>query len=135
MSPFPLNLQVTELCACQLTIFLPSVKMQLKSDDDSIENGNYKVPQVAIHTERHMRIICIGAGPSGLCFAYKLQRSFTNFSLAVYEKNVGVSGTWFENTYPGCRCDFPSVNYTYTFEPKTSFSGVYGTAVETRKYF
>ena len=109
--------------------------MQLKSDDDSMENGNYKVPQAAVHTERHMRIICIGAGPSGLCFAYKLQRSFTNFSLAVYEKNAEVSGTWFENTYPGCRCDFPSVNYTYTFEPKASFSGVYGTAVETRKYF
>lgn len=47
-----------------------------------------------IHTERQMRIICIGAGASGLCFAYKIQRSFTNFSLTVYEKNEGVSGTW-----------------------------------------
>ncbi len=54
-----------------------------------------------IHSERQMRVICIGAGASGLCFAYKLQRSFTNFSLTVYEKNEGVSGTWFENKYPG----------------------------------
>ena len=38
-----------------------------------------------IHSERQMRVICIGAGASGLCFAYKLQRSFTNFSLTVYE--------------------------------------------------
>ena len=37
----------------------------------------------AIHHERQMRIICIGAGASGLCFAYKLQRSFHNFSLTV----------------------------------------------------
>ena len=37
----------------------------------------------AIHHERPMRIICIGAGASGLCFAYKLQRSFRNFSLTV----------------------------------------------------
>ena len=54
-----------------------------------------------IYQERHMRIICIGAGASGLLFAYKLQRSFRNFSLVVYEKNRAVSGTWFENKYPG----------------------------------
>ena len=100
-----------------------------------MENGDYKPPQAAIYAERKMRVICIGAGPSGLCFAYKLQRSFTNFSLAIYEKNAEVSGTWFENTYPGCRCDFPSVNYTYTFEPKGDFSSVYATAAETREYF
>lgn len=37
----------------------------------------------AIHRERHIRIVCIGAGASGLCLAYKLQRSFRNFTLAV----------------------------------------------------
>ena len=37
----------------------------------------------AIHHERPMRIICIGAGASGLCFAYKIQRSFQNFSFTV----------------------------------------------------
>jgi cation diffusion facilitator CzcD-associated flavoprotein CzcO len=54
-----------------------------------------------IHTERHIRIICIGAGASGLLFAYKLQRSFKNFSLVIYEKNPEIAGTWFENRYPG----------------------------------
>lgn len=54
-----------------------------------------------IHHRRHIRIICIGAGASGLLFAYKLQRSFDNFSLTIYEKNEGVAGTWFENRYPG----------------------------------
>lgn len=54
-----------------------------------------------IHAERHLRIICIGAGAAGLCFAYKFQRSFTNFSLVLYEKNAGVGGVWFENRYPG----------------------------------
>ena len=37
----------------------------------------------AIHNERQIRIICIGAGASGLLFAYKLQRSFRNMSLTV----------------------------------------------------
>lgn len=58
-------------------------------------------PNQHIHTERHVRIICVGAGASGLLFAYKLQRSFSNFSLVIYEKNEEVGGTWWENKYPG----------------------------------
>ncbi len=78
-------------------------------------------PHQAIHHERPIRIICIGAGASGLCLAYKLQRSFREFSLTVshsrnlprgfsctrlivsqvYEKNPDISGTWYENKYPG----------------------------------
>ena len=54
-----------------------------------------------IYHRRHIRIICIGAGASGLLFAYKLQKSFDNFSLKIYEKNAGIGGTWFENKYPG----------------------------------
>ena len=91
--------------------------------------------QKPIHNPRNLRIICIGAGVSGLCFAYKLQRSFENFELIIYEKNAQVSGTWFENTYPGCRCDFPSVNYVYTFEPKTDYPSVYAASCEIRQYF
>ena len=59
------------------------------------------VQESPIHEERQMKIICVGAGASGLCFAYKLQRSFTNFNLTIYEKNEQVAGTWFENRYPG----------------------------------
>ena len=54
-----------------------------------------------IHYPRHMRVICIGAGLAGLCFAYKLQRSFEDYDLLIYEKNRGIAGVWFENRYPG----------------------------------
>lgn len=54
-----------------------------------------------IHHERHLKVICIGAGASGLLLAYKLQRSFQNFDLVLYEKNDDISGTWYENKYPG----------------------------------
>lgn len=54
-----------------------------------------------IHSERHVRVICVGAGASGLLMAYKLQKHFNNFSLVVYEKNPAVAGTWYENRYPG----------------------------------
>ena len=54
-----------------------------------------------VYNERPMKIICIGAGASGLIFAYKLQRSSEKFDLTVYEKNEEVSGTCYENRYPG----------------------------------
>lgn len=60
-----------------------------------------------IHTERHVRIICVGAGASGLLMAYKLQKHFNNFSLQIYEKNPEVAGTWYENRYPGYVSSFP----------------------------
>ena len=108
----------------------------MASTNNNNNGGAYNLPEVPIHTERKMRIIVIGAGPSGLCFAYKLQRSFPTFSLTVYDKNDQVGGTWVENTYPGCRCDVPSVTYTFSFEPRAEgFSSVYAPAAETRRYF
>lgn len=49
-----------------------------------------------------MKIACIGAGASGLCFAYKLQRSFEDFTLTLFERNDSVGGVWVANRYPGC---------------------------------
>ncbi|RAK71285.1 flavin-containing monooxygenase [Aspergillus fijiensis CBS 313.89] len=89
----------------------------------------------ASHNERFVKIICVGAGASGLCLAYKLQRSFRQFSLTIYEKNPDVSGTWYENRYPGCACDVPSHNYAYSFEPKLDWSSVYAGSAEIRQYF
>lgn len=50
-----------------------------------------------IHSERRVKVICIGAGASGLLFAYKLQKNFRNIDLTIYEKNQEVAGTWWEN--------------------------------------
>jgi len=88
-----------------------------------------------VHSERHVRIICVGAGASGLLLAYKLQRHFSNFSLTVYEKNPEVSGTWYENRYPGCACDVPAHNYTWSFEPKLDWSAVYASSKQIYDYF
>ncbi|KAL2848154.1 monooxygenase [Aspergillus pseudoustus] len=91
--------------------------------------------EAAIYNERHVKIICVGAGASGLCLAYKLQRSFEDFDLTIYEKNPEVSGTWYENRYPGCACDVPSHNYVYSFEPKADWSSVYAGSSEIHSYF
>ncbi|KAG6840956.1 hypothetical protein C0991_003016 [Blastosporella zonata] len=97
--------------------------------------GNHPRVQEPIHAERPMKIVCIGAGASGLLLAYKLQRSFNNFELVVYEKNEDISGTWFENRYPGCACDIPSHTYTWSFEPKLDWPAVYASSTEIHSYF
>ncbi|EJD40909.1 FAD/NAD(P)-binding domain-containing protein [Auricularia subglabra TFB-10046 SS5] len=89
----------------------------------------------AIHSERQMRVVVVGAGASGLLVAYKLQRSFRNFTLSVYDKNAEVGGTWTENRYPGCACDIPAHNYTFSFFPNPDFSHVYSGWHEIREYF
>ncbi|GFN17165.1 hypothetical protein AtubIFM54640_005686 [Aspergillus tubingensis] len=88
-----------------------------------------------IHANRHLRVVCIGAGPSGIYLAYKLKTCLVDFTLDVYEKNPEVGGTWFENRYPGCACDIPAHNYTYSFEPKPDFSATYAAAGEIQQYF
>ena len=50
---------------------------------------------------RKLRVVCIGAGASGLLVAYRLQKHFDDVELTVFEKNSDVSGTWYENRYPG----------------------------------
>jgi cation diffusion facilitator CzcD-associated flavoprotein CzcO len=43
----------------------------------------------------------------------------------IYEKSPEVGGTWFENRYPGCACDFPSHLYQHSFAPNTDWSSLY----------
>ncbi|EAT77846.1 hypothetical protein SNOG_14654 [Parastagonospora nodorum SN15] len=70
--------------------------------------GPTTLRQDPIHANRHMRVICAGAGASGIYLAYKLKHYFTDFSLNIYEKNEDIGGTWYENRYPGCACDVPA---------------------------
>jgi 4-hydroxyacetophenone monooxygenase len=51
------------------------------------------------------------------------------------EKNAGVGGTWYENTYPGCRVDVGNHFYCYSFEPNHEWSEFFSQHQELRKYF
>ena len=61
-------------------------------------------------------VLVIGAGMSGILAAIKLKEA--GFPYTVVEKNPEVGGTWFENTYPGCRVDSPNHTYSYSFAPQ-----------------
>jgi cation diffusion facilitator CzcD-associated flavoprotein CzcO len=61
-------------------------------------------------------VIVVGAGMSGL-YALKVLRE-RGFRVIVLERAAGVGGTWFWNRYPGARCDIPSLEYSFGFDPE-----------------
>jgi cation diffusion facilitator CzcD-associated flavoprotein CzcO len=100
-----------------------------------VSNGSSVMPTSPSHVNRQLRVICAGAGASGIYLAYRLKHYFIDFALDIYEKNPDIGGTWLENRYPGCACDVPSHNYTYSFEPKWDWSANYAGSEEIFKYF
>ena len=54
-----------------------------------------------------LRVACVGAGASGLCLAYKMEKMMipSSWELTLFEKNPMFGGTWYENVYPGVACD------------------------------
>jgi cation diffusion facilitator CzcD-associated flavoprotein CzcO len=44
-------------------------------------------------------------------------------------------GTWFENIYPGVRCDIPAHVYQSSYEPNTQWSQEYAEGDEIRRYW
>jgi 4-hydroxyacetophenone monooxygenase len=65
-------------------------------------------------------VMVIGCGMSGLLAGVRLKQAGIPFE--IIEKNDDVGGTWFENTYPGCRVDVPNHFYCYSFAPNHSFT-------------
>ena len=66
-----------------------------------------------IAPDRPFRVAVIGAGMSGLVAAHRLQQA--GLDVVVLDKNPDVGGTWWENSYPGCRVDVSNHFYSYSF--------------------
>ncbi|CAK7263061.1 hypothetical protein SEPCBS119000_000291 [Sporothrix epigloea] len=95
----------------------------------------YTVKEAPLGVARHVRIVGIGAGASGINMVRTLRTQLQDsFELVVYEKNSDVGGTWHENRYPGCRCDIPSHNYQFTWRPKYDWSNFFSPAEEINAY-
>lgn len=76
------------------------------SGRDAFPAGSQPVPE-------GFSVIIIGAGIAGMCAGIRLKGLGIPFT--IYEKNVDVGGTWFENHYPGAGVDTPSHLYSYSF--------------------
>jgi len=75
-----------------------------------------KLEVVPVENRQNFKVLVVGAGMSGLLSATRLKQAGIGFE--VVEKNPDVGGTWFENTYPGCRVDSANHVYSYSFRPQ-----------------
>jgi cation diffusion facilitator CzcD-associated flavoprotein CzcO/acetyl esterase/lipase len=81
-------------------------------------------------------VVVVGAGFSGLYLLHRLRQQ--GFSVRVYDTAGDVGGTWYWNRYPGARCDIPTTDYTYSFDPELekawTWSEKYATQPEILAY-
>ena len=80
----------------------------------------------------HTRALIIGTGFSGLGMAIALQRQGVDF--LILEKADEIGGTWRDNSYPDCACDVPSHLYSFSFEPKATWSKLFSPQPEILDY-
>jgi len=83
--------------------------------------------------KKAMHVVIVGAGMSGLLAAIRLKQAGVAFTIV--EKNKDVGGTWFENSYPGCRVDTQNHLYSYSFEPNHEWPQHYSTQNILLDYF
>src|SRR5690242_9931396 len=76
--------------------------------------GGLAVPDRTIGEQLDVDAVVVGAGVAGLYAAYRLRALGLQF--VGIEAGEGVGGTWYWNRYPGCRCDVPTVEYSYSFD-------------------
>ncbi|KAI9695963.1 MAG: hypothetical protein M1820_008375 [Bogoriella megaspora] len=104
------------------------------SNGDHSDSSYDIIREEPLNTKRHINVVCIGAGVSGLAAAIRVQQAMSNCDFDIYEKNEDLGGTWLENRYPGCACDVPAHAYAYTFEPNPDYSRYYIGSVEIHNY-
>ena len=107
-----------------------SLELPLDGEDKRMPGHGIDIPSdwAADH-----KMIIIGAGMSGLLAGIVFQSKGIPFE--IIEKNPELGGTWYENTYPGCRVDSPNHIYSYSFEADHEWPNHFSTQGHLLKYF
>ncbi|PWN92577.1 FAD/NAD(P)-binding domain-containing protein [Acaromyces ingoldii] len=95
----------------------------------------WKSVDAAMDRPRPFKVICIGAGVSGIYAGIRITKTMANVDLKIFDKNPDFGGTWFENRYLGCACDIPAHCYQLSFEPNPNWSSFYAPAREIGAYW
>jgi cation diffusion facilitator CzcD-associated flavoprotein CzcO/acetyl esterase/lipase len=81
-------------------------------------------------------VVVVGAGFSGLYMLHRLRG--LGLSVLGIDAAGDVGGTWYWNRYPGARCDIPTTDYSYSFDPELeqawTWSEKYATQPEILDY-
>ncbi|PYH95472.1 dimethylaniline monooxygenase [Aspergillus ellipticus CBS 707.79] len=106
---------------------------------DEPSDRGYVVPDNLINEppqNKPFKIIIMGAGASGIDFLHHAPSAFEGLGVEIvcYDRNADIGGTWYENRYPGCACDVPSVAYSFPWRANPHWSRFYSSAKEIWEY-
>ena len=90
-----------------------TAELSMHGEDPYAQPSIETIPQA---DRAGFKVLIIGAGMSGILSAIRLKQAGIAFEIV--EKNPDVGGTWYENTYPGCRVDSANHTYSYSFRPQ-----------------
>jgi cation diffusion facilitator CzcD-associated flavoprotein CzcO len=78
-------------------------------------------------------VLIIGAGFGGIGAGVELTKAgITDF--VIVDKNSGIGGTWWANTYPGVAVDIPSIYYSFSYEPPKKWTRMFAPGHEVQQY-
>ena len=109
----------------------------LKSADEAIARlasfAHAHLPRAQPGGVAEHEVVILGAGMSGLCMAIQLQRAGLH-NFVILEKQPGLGGTWWDNTYPGAHVDVPAPAYSFSFAPNPGWTRRFASAPEIQAY-
>lgn len=79
-----------------------------------------------MESPKHVDVVIVGAGLSGIGAACHLQRDLPGKSYAILETRQAIGGTWDIFRYPGIRSDSDLHTYGYAFKPWTDEESIAG---------
>ena len=112
--------------------YVPMMLEEMELDGQDLREFHWD-REVSEAAKQAFHVVVIGCGMSGLLAAIRLEEARIPYT--VVEKNPSVGGTWFENTYPGCRVDVGNHFYCYSFEPNPEWSEFFAQRQELQAYF
>lgn len=130
LPPAPSHELLHELMSFSIGSAVPAEYVAMMIDDMQLRGPVDRSSAISVASD--FSAIIIGAGASGIVASIELSR--LGIAHTLIEKNEDVGGTWFENTYPGCRVDLPSHFYAMSFEPNHAWSQYFAPREEIFAY-
>ena len=110
--------------------YVPMVREEMEldgTDARAVRSGS------ASDDRKDFGVVVIGCGESGLLAGIRLKEAGVPFTIV--ERQAGVGGTWYQNTYPGARVDVGNHFYCYSFEPADEWTHFFAEQPELQAYF